>query len=103
MLGGAWELDVPDAGGMIGRPLTTTLMPPRQVQVDGELRCQLRAIARTSRGGGSVEVKTLWQTQWTQPASTVHPKMGIAIILPLPARDRRRWSSTGEPPTTAGN
>lgn len=85
LFGGVWELDVPDAGGMIGQPLTTTLIPPREVRVDGELSCQLRAIARTSRGGGSVDVQTLWQTRWTRPASILHPRMGIAVVLPLPA------------------
>lgn len=85
LFGGAWELDVPDAGGMVGRPLTTTLFPPRHVVVDGELRCQLRVVSRTNRGGGSIDMKTHFQTEWTQPASTVLPQTGVAIVLPLPS------------------
>jgi hypothetical protein len=84
LLDGAWELEVPDAGGVLGQPPPAILMPPRQVLLDGELRYQLRAYARTSRGGGSVGVETLWQMKWTLPASMVHPKMRIAIVLPLP-------------------
>lgn len=85
LLGGGWELDVPGPGGTIGTPLSTTLFPPRPVQVDGELSCQLRAVSRSDRGGGRIEMQTLWKTQWTQPAATVHPSTGISIVLPLPS------------------
>lgn len=85
LLGGVWGLEISDAG-VLGQPLAAILTPPRQTQLDGELRLQLRALARTSRGGGGVELKTLWETQWTEPAATLQPKTGIPLILPLPSQ-----------------
>lgn len=86
LTGGAWQLDIPDAGGALGEPLAATLLPPHSVQVDGELNCRLRLVERASAGGGRTQITTAWQTHWTAPVASVHPRLGVALTLPFPAQ-----------------
>lgn len=86
---GSWQLDVPDGGGVFGRPLAVTLLPSRQRVPSGELTCHLRCIrivrmAAQRSSSGRSDVTTLWDTTWTMQAGTIHPRLGLPLSLPLP-------------------
>ena len=90
---GGWQLEVPDGGGVLGRPLRATLLPGRERRPTKALACRLRCIRiiRNSnpRGSQRSDVNTLWEESWTATSAVIQPQLGLALDLPLPA--------TGEP------
>jgi hypothetical protein len=84
---GSWQLEVPDAGGVLGRPLESRLFPGRRERrPTGDITCRLRCIRiiRNSRASARNIVSTLWETTWTVTAAVIHPQVGLALELPLP-------------------
>jgi len=83
---GSWQLDLPDGGGVFGHPLEVTLLPSRQRVPSSELTCHLRCIriSRSTRANSRADTTTVWETTWTTRAGTIHPRMGLALSLPLP-------------------
>lgn len=86
---GRWALDVPAGGGVLGQPLVATLFPTRTRTPSGELTCRLRSVrvvsvAGQGRTSGPSDRQTLWETTWTVPAGTIHPRIGLPLTLPLP-------------------
>jgi hypothetical protein len=88
---GSWQLEVPDQGGVLGRPLKVTLFPARERRPTEALTCRLRCIriVRSSRALARGNVNTLWEKSWTTTSAVIQPQLGLALDLPLPA--------TGEP------
>jgi hypothetical protein len=88
---GSWQLEVPDEGGVLGRPLEAKLFPTRERRPTGELTCRLRCIRiiGNSRASARNIVNTLWETTWTITSAVIQPQLGLALHLPLP--------DTGEP------
>ena len=88
---GSWQLEVPDEGCVLGRPLQAKLFPTRERRPTEELTCRLRCIRiiRNSRASARNNVNTLWETTWTIASAVIHPQRGLAVDLPVPA--------TGEP------
>jgi hypothetical protein len=88
---GSWQLEVPDGGGVLGRPLKATLFPARERRPTQALACRLRCIrsVRNSQASARNNVDTLWEESWTTASAVIHPQLGLVLDLPLPA--------TGEP------
>lgn len=88
---GSWQLEVPDGGGVLGRPLQARLFPTRERRPTEPLTCRLRCvrIVRNSNASGRTNIDTLWETTWTVPSAAIQPQLGLALRLPLP--------DTGEP------
>ena len=86
---GSWQLDVPDHGGVLGRPFDVTLFPSRTRVPTAELTCHLRCIrivklAAQGSSAGRSDITTLWETTWAIRAGTLHPRIGLPLSLPLP-------------------
>lgn len=81
---GSWQLDLPDGGGVIGRPLRATLIPSRERRPDGEITCRLRCARRSGGGKQRTEVATLWETTWTTSTALIHPRQGLELTVPIP-------------------
>lgn len=67
-------------------PLGTSLSATR---LSGALACQLRCIRIVKLGSqgssaGRSDISTLWESTWTTTVSTIHPRMGTPLKLPLP-------------------
>ncbi len=93
---GSWQLEVPDEGGVLGRPLRAKLLPTRARKPTEDLTCRLRCIriirnssSSRSSANARTEVKTLWEQTWQIAAGVIDPQLGLALDLPLP--------NTGEP------
>jgi len=87
---GSWQLELPDGGGVFGRPFEATLHPSRPRVPSEALTCHLRCIrivrmASTGGSSGRSDVKTLWEVTWTLRTGAIHPRLGVALSLPLPA------------------
>ena len=86
---GRWQIDCPDGGGGFGQPLVVTLLPSRTFVPTGELECRLRcvrSIATGTPGKRSHRVNTVteWETTWSMRASPIHPRIGLALTVPVP-------------------
>lgn len=88
---GTWQLEVPDGGGVLGRPLKATLFTARERRPTEAITCRLRCIriVRNSQKSARSSVDTLWEKSWTTASAVIQPQLGLALDLPLPA--------TGEP------
>jgi hypothetical protein len=83
-LRGSWQLDLPDGGGVIGRPLRATLIPSRERRPDGEITCRLRCAQRSGGGKQRTQIATLWETTWTDRTALIHPRQGLELTVPIP-------------------
>ncbi len=83
---GRWQIEVPEAGGVLGRPLTIRLLPGRVVAPDGELEWRLRCVQTTgaSNKQGRSDRVTLWESRWSSRSGTLNPNVGVDMQLPLP-------------------
>ena len=92
---GPWELECPDSGVAFGQPHSVQLMPPRVMTPTVPLECRLTCLgsrprtgARSTSGGvhqsSQSNTRTLFDTSWTFPASTLHPQSGVSMPVPLP-------------------
>ena len=91
---GPWELECPAGGIELGAPRLVQLMPPRVVAPKGDVECTLTCIRSTPRQGpastGGVHdpsgagSRRLFDTSWSVPASTLDPRSGLPISLPMP-------------------
>lgn len=81
---GSWQLEVPDQGGTLGRPLRVTLFPAGERRPTAELTCRMRCIRiiRNTQSRGNVD--TLWSKTWTVTAAVIQPELGLALDVPLP-------------------
>lgn len=83
---GSWQLEVPDEGGVLGHPLSATLFPTRERRPAAELTCRIRCIgiSRNRRASARGNIVTLWEKTWTTSTAVIHPRLGLALVLPLP-------------------
>lgn len=83
---GSWQLEVADEGGVFGHPLSATLFPTRERRPTAALTCRLRCIriVRNNHTSARTNIVTLWEQTWTVYASTIQPRSGLALALPLP-------------------
>ena len=94
---GGWELEIPDAGGVLGRELQATLLPRRSVRPTINLECQLRCVNFVFAGQGRPSQQhELWKTGWTVERTDIHPETGLALTLPLPPTGRPSSESRQE-------
>jgi hypothetical protein len=83
---GSWQLEVPDEGGVLGRPLSATLFPTRDRTPTAELTCRVRCIRmyRNTQASARGNIVTLWEKTWTTSTAMIQPQAGFALVLPLP-------------------
>jgi hypothetical protein len=86
---GRWHLECPDRGGIFGQPLLVTLLPSRTIVPTGELACRLRCVRSIAAGtpgrrSHRVSTATEWETTWSMRAATIHPRIGLAVTVPVP-------------------
>jgi hypothetical protein len=101
---GRWQIECPDGGGAFGQPMPVTLLPARTFAPTGELTCRLRCarsyhIRRVGTTGNNLNTVTEWETTWSVRASTIHPRIGLTLTLPVPDQG---LGSQRDPTTGAG-
>jgi hypothetical protein len=87
---GVWELECPDAGGAVGRPLAVRVHPARRFTPAGEVKLTLRCVASTTHrargsGGTRTESQVLGSVESkVAPGGALDPLVGLPVTLEVP-------------------
>jgi len=94
---GAWTLEIPDSGGVIGGTLAATLRPRQTMTPKGELTCNLLCSRTTvsdqrqtglntakDRDVDRVEHVTLWDKTWTERPVPIDAVNGMPMQIVIP-------------------